>query len=187
MDITKTLYAADRKQWRAWLSRNYKKEKVIWLIYPKSGSGKKRIAYNDAVEEALSFGWIDSTAKRIDDNHFAQRFTPRNPRSSYSEANKMRLRHLAKQGGIIPEILARVKPLLNERFIIPKDIVAALKENKIAWANFSKFSPSYKRIRLAYVDSFRDRPDYFKKALANLIKQSEKNKQIGFGGIEKYY
>ena len=63
LDIGKTLYVSDRKAWRKWLSENYDKEKEIWLIYSKKVSGKPRILYNDAVEEALSFGWIDSTAK----------------------------------------------------------------------------------------------------------------------------
>jgi uncharacterized protein YdeI (YjbR/CyaY-like superfamily) len=187
MQITKTLYVQDAESWRKWLSRNHNKEKEIWLIYYKKSCGKKRIPYNDAVEEALSFGWIDSTAKKIDEEKFAQRFTPRNPKSPYSEANKARLRHLAKEGKIIPEVLAKVKPILSEKYVHPKDILAAIRKNKAAWVNFRKFSPNYRRIRIAYVDGFRDRPDYFKKALANLIKQSEKNKQIGFGGIEKYY
>jgi uncharacterized protein YdeI (YjbR/CyaY-like superfamily) len=187
MQITKTLYVTHAKDWRSWLSRNYKKEKVIWLIYYKKASGKQRIPYNDAVEEALSFGWIDSTAKKIDEESYAQRFTPRNPKSSYSEANKTRLRHLAKEGKLIPEVFARVEHLLEEKFVMPKDIIAAIKKNKTAWSNFQKFSPEYQRIRVSYINEMRERPDLFKKSLANLIKQSEKNKQIGFGGIEKYY
>lgn len=187
MDIGKTVYVADSKSWRQWLSKNYNKEKAIWLVYYKKGSGKKRIPYNDAVEEALSFGWIDSTVKRIDEDSYAQRFTPRNPKSPYSEANKTRLRHLAKEGKIIPSVLAVIKPILSEKYALPKDILAAIRKNRTAWANFQKFSPEYRRIRVAYVDSMRERPDIFKKTLANLIKQSERNKQIGFGGIEKYY
>jgi uncharacterized protein YdeI (YjbR/CyaY-like superfamily) len=187
MNVGKTFYVKSASQWRAWLSKNYKKEKEIWLVYYKKSCGKKRIPYNDAVEEALSFGWIDSTIKKVDEDSFAQRFTPRNPKSPYSEANKTRLMHLARQGKIIPEVLATIKPILADKYKLPKDIIAKIKENKAAWANFRKFSQAYKRIRLAYIDGMRDRPEYFKKALANLIKQSEKNKQIGFGGIEKYY
>jgi uncharacterized protein YdeI (YjbR/CyaY-like superfamily) len=69
-----------------------------WLIYPKKTSGKPRILYNDAVEEALYFGWIDSTTKRIDENSYAQRFSPRNPKTPYSESNKQRLMKLVKEG-----------------------------------------------------------------------------------------
>ena len=71
-----------------WLRQQYKTEKEIWLVYYKKGSGKPRIEYNDAVEEALCFGWIDSTVRSIDENRFAQRFSPRKPNSKYSPANK---------------------------------------------------------------------------------------------------
>ena len=106
MDIGKTVYFADRKEWRNWLAENYNKEKEIWLIYPKKASGKPRILYNDAVEEALCFGWIDSTAKRIDENSYAQRFSPRNPKTPYSETNKQRLRKLLNEGLVIPSVAA---------------------------------------------------------------------------------
>jgi len=187
MDIGKTLYVTDRKAWRAWLQGNYDKEKEIWLIYPKKASGKPRILYNDAVEEALCFGWIDSTAKRIDDESYAQRFSPRNPKSSYSEANKVRLRKLVEEGKVIPLVKTAIQDILDEKFVIPDDILAALKENKVAWVNFQRFSTQYQKIRVAYVDGARNRPDEFKKRLNNMVKMSEKNKQFGFGGIQKHY
>ena len=76
MDITKTLYVTDRRDWRAWLRKHYKTEPEIWLIYPKKASGKPRIEYNDAVEEALCFGWIDSILKKLDEERTVQRFSP---------------------------------------------------------------------------------------------------------------
>ncbi|MDD8010957.1 MAG: hypothetical protein PHX73_07605, partial [Acidobacteriota bacterium] len=87
MEIGKTLYVANRREWRAWLRKNYKKERDIWLIYYKKDSGKPRIPYNDAVEEALCFGWIDSIIKKMDAERFVQRFSKRNPKSPYSQAN----------------------------------------------------------------------------------------------------
>jgi uncharacterized protein YdeI (YjbR/CyaY-like superfamily) len=187
MNVGKTLYVIDRQAWRAWLADHYDKEKEIWLIYPKKASGKPRILYNDAVEEALCFGWIDSTAKRIDDDSYAQRFSPRNPKSPYSEANKARLRKLVKEGRVIPSVKAVIQDILYEAFVVPSDILGAIKANKVAWANFQRFSIQYQRIRVAYVEGARDRPDEFKKRLNNLIKLTEKNKQFGFGGIQKYY
>ena len=77
MQITKTLYVIERYEWRAWLAKHHDTEKDIWLIYYKKQSGEPRIPYNDAVEEALCFGWIDSTVKGIDENKYAQRFSPR--------------------------------------------------------------------------------------------------------------
>ena len=71
------LYASTRKQWREWLRKNHSAKKEIWLVYYKKHSNKIRIPYNDAVEEALCFGWIDSTVRTIDENKYAQRFSPR--------------------------------------------------------------------------------------------------------------
>ncbi len=187
MNITKTLYLDNRQAWRAWLAENYYKEKEIWLIYPKKASGKPRILYNDAVEEALCFGWIDSTAKRIDDNTYAQRFSPRNPKTKYSEANKQRLRELVKQGKVTPSVQATLPGILNEEFVVPPDISKKIQENKQAWNNFQKYSPEYKRIRIAFIEGARNRPEEFKKRLNYFVKMTEKNSQFGFGGIEKHY
>jgi uncharacterized protein YdeI (YjbR/CyaY-like superfamily) len=176
MNVGKTLYVTERQAWRAWLSDHYDKEKEIWLVYPKKASGKPRILYNDAVEEALCFGWIDSIAKRIDDDSYAQRFSPRSPKSSYSEANKARLRKLVKEDMVIPSVKAVIQDILDEEFVVPSDILDTLKANKVAWENFEKFSLQYQRIRVAYVEGARDRPDEFKKRLNNLIKLTEKNK-----------
>ena len=95
-----TLYLTDRKEWREWLQQNFKDKTDIWLVYPKKSSGKARILYNDAVEEALCFGWIDSTVKSLDENHTIQRFTKRRPKSTYSQANKERLRWLFNENMI---------------------------------------------------------------------------------------
>ncbi len=123
MDIGNTLYVRDRRAWRKWLEANFNTEKEIWLIYPTKGSGKPRIQYNDAVEEALSFGWIDSTVKRVDENSSAQRFSPRNPDSEYSQANKERLKWLVKEGRIHLSIQESVEKALKPDFVFPKDKV----------------------------------------------------------------
>jgi len=181
------LYFTDRVEWRAWLSENHDKEKEVWLLYPKKASGRPRILYNDAVEEALCFGWIDSTAKRIDEHTYAQRFTPRNPRSKYSEANKQRLRALARQGKVIPSVLAKIGEILNEEYVVPLDILEAIRENKQAWENYQRFSPEYRRIRVAYIEGARKRPEEFVKRLNHFLRMTEENRQFGFGGIEKHY
>jgi uncharacterized protein YdeI (YjbR/CyaY-like superfamily) len=187
MEIGQILYVTDRKDWRAWLEKNFDKESEIWLIYPHKSSGKPRIPYNDAVEEALCFGWIDSTGKKYDDESSAQRFSPRNSKSPYSQANKERLRWLARENKLHPSMLDRVQKVLNEKFVFPPDILNAIKSDKNAWKNYQKFSPSYRRIRVAYIDTARKRPEEFKKRLSNFIKKTKQNKQIGYGGIEKYY
>ncbi len=187
LDEIKLLYVSDRKAWRDWLKKHYKTEREIWLVYYKKHTGKPRIPYNEAVEEALCFGWIDSTVKRIDDDRFAQRFTVRNPKSAYSQANKERLKALIKQRKVAKDVLATLGDLTAEKFEIPPDIFKAIKANKDAWKNFQGFSQSYIRIRIAFIDGARNRPQEFEKRLRYFIQMSEKNKQFGFGGIEKYY
>lgn len=187
MNIGKTVYFADRQEWRDWLAENYDKEKEIWLIFPKKASSKPRILYNDAVEEALCFGWIDSTAKRIDEASYAQRFTPRNPKTPYSEANKQRLRKLVKEGKVLPSIEDSIREILAEKFVVASDVLEAIKSNEKAWNNFQKYSLEYKRIRVGYIEGARDRPEEFRKRLNNFVNMTAKNKQFGFGGIEKHY
>src|SRR5512136_555419 len=187
MDIGKTLYVSDRKDWREWLEANFNTEKEIWLIYPDKDSGKPRIQYNDAVEEALSFGWIDSIVKRNDDHSSAQRFSPRNPNSEYSQANKERLKWLVKEGRLNGSMKESAEKVFRTEFVFPPDILKAIKENRKAWENYLNFSPAYRRIRIAYINGARNRPDEFKKRLNNFVKKAEQNKLIGFGGIEKYY
>lgn len=182
------LHVTDRKEWRAWLKQNYKSEKEIWLVYYKKHTGKPRIAYNDAVEEALCFGWIDSTVRTVDENRFAQRFSTRNPKSQYSQANRERLVVLAKEGKIVKDVRQTLGDLTEKaEFKIPQDILKELKANKKAWKNFQGFSSSYKRIRIAFIDAARKRPEVFEKRLKYFVLMTEKNRRFGFGGIEKYY
>jgi len=187
VEIGKTLYISDRKSWHKWLEAKFNNEKEIWLIYPDKDSGKPRIQYNEAVEEALSFGWIDSTVKRHDEHSSAQRFSPRNPDSEYSQSNKERLKLLIAENRLHPSLKESVEKALKKKFVFPPDILKAIKENKKAWINYQNFTPAYQRIRIAYIDGARNRPDEFRKRLNNFIKKTEQNKLIGFEGIEKYY
>jgi uncharacterized protein YdeI (YjbR/CyaY-like superfamily) len=187
MNITKTLHVTNRNDWRKWLRDHYKTEKEIWLVYYKKETGKPRILYNDAVEEALCFGWIDSTLKSLDEKRNAQRFSPRKPKSPYSAANKERLRKLLKQRKVIKEVRETLGDLADEKFEIPEDILKAIQANQEAWKHFQKFSDSYKRIRIGFIEGARKRPQEFNKRLRYFIRMTEKNKQYGFGGIEKHY
>lgn len=184
----KTFYTSDRKEWRKYLETHFKTEKEIWFIYPMKGSGEEGVSYNDAVEEALCFGWIDSTIKHTDEFHRAQRFTPRRKGSPYSQPNIERLIHLDSLGLIHPDVRESVLPVINREFVFPDDIINALKSDEEAWKNYQNFSDSYKRIRVAYIDAARKRPEEFEKRLNNFIEKTRKNKLImGYGGVDKYY
>jgi uncharacterized protein YdeI (YjbR/CyaY-like superfamily) len=186
MDIGETFQAPTRKEWRAWLAANYDKATQIWLVNYHKDSGKPTVSYNDAVEEALCFGWIDGQVKSRDHESSAQRYTPRRDGSSYSQINKERLAWLIEHDLVIPPVLEKVKNERAEDFAIPDDIIAALKAEPEAWEFFSGTSPAYQRIRAAYVDSYRDLPEEFDKRIASLVKKSAARKQFGYG-IEKYY
>ncbi|MDH6305490.1 uncharacterized protein YdeI (YjbR/CyaY-like superfamily) [Parabacteroides sp. PF5-5] len=181
-------YFEDRKDWRKWLTDNFETTNEVWFVFPQKLSGKKSITYNDAVEEALCFEWIDSTIKPLDEEHRIQRFTPRNPKSTYSQANKERLNWLLENKMIHPKFEDKIRNVLSVPFVFPNDIIDRLKEDKTAWRNYQYFSDTYKRIRIAYIEAARKRPEEFEKRLNNFIGKTKENKTItGFGGIEKYY
>ena len=183
-----TFYTSDRKEWREYLAEHFRSASEIWFVYPMKGSGEKALSYNDAVEEALCFGWIDSTIKHTDELHRAQRFTPRRKGSPYSRPNIERLIWLDAQGLIHPEVRDGILPVIEAPFVFPEDILGELRKDELVWENYQKFSEPYKRIRIAYIDAARKRPEEFKKRLDSFAKKTRSGKLImGYGGIDKYY
>jgi uncharacterized protein YdeI (YjbR/CyaY-like superfamily) len=187
LDLSQLLDAGNRRTWRAWLKKHHATDKEIWLVFWKKHTGKASILYNDAVEEALCFGWIDSTVRRLDEDRFAQRFSPRKPRTPYSPANKERLRHLIEAGKVIPEVLATLDHLDDEEFAVPPDILAAIKADPAAWKNFRRFPAPYVRIRVGFIEGARKRPAEFAKRLRYFLRMTARDRRFGFGGIEKHY
>ena len=177
-----------RAEWREWLQENYYKTNEVWFVFPLKSSGEDAISYNDAVEEALCFGWIDSIVRSLDKNYKIQRFSPRSPKSKYSQANKERLNWLLEKGLIHAALVEDISQVLSEEFIYPTDILEAIEADEVVWEHFQKFSDPYKRIRIAYIDAARKRPDEFKKRLNSFIDKTREGKLIqGYGGIDKYY
>lgn len=182
------LYFTTRQEWRIWLETHFQTQNDVWLEYPLKKTGKKRILYNDAVEEALCFGWIDSTVKTLNEESYIQRFCKRRKNSTFSQPNIERLKWLFENDLIHPAIIPEITEVIQQNFIFPKDIIEQLKVDKSVWNNYAKMTESYKRIRIAYVEAARKRPDEFEKRLNNFIAKTKQNKKIkGFGGIEKYY
>lgn len=152
----KTLYARDRSAWRKWLEDNHHGEKQIWLIYYKKHTGKPSIPYEDAVEEAICFGWIDTTIKRLDDERYAQKFTRRKKGSKWNQRNIERAGKMIREGKMTAQGLKKFNERVEydkvvETLEIPPDMEEALKINKIAWTNFINFAPSYRRMYIYYV------------------------------------
>jgi uncharacterized protein YdeI (YjbR/CyaY-like superfamily) len=158
------LYLKTRREWRAWLEKNHTTEEEIWLVYYKKISGKPRIDYNDAVEEALCFGWIDGKIKRINEEYFIQRFTPRRSGSRWSKYNIERVEKLISEGKMEPQGLKAFRETLEKPELIyenrtdgdpeiPDDLGDALNNNKIAFDNFINFSRSARRIYIDWLNS----------------------------------
>jgi uncharacterized protein YdeI (YjbR/CyaY-like superfamily) len=155
MKAARILYVSDRNEWRAWLKRHHAAEREIWLIYYKKNSGKPRIPYDDAVEEALCFGWIDSTVKKLDRERYLQRFTPRNPDSIWAASNIRRVKKMIAAGKMtaagqklydeLKTGRARRAPA-RKSMPVPADLRAALYKNKSANEYFIHLAPSHRKM-----------------------------------------
>lgn len=183
------LYVKTREEWHQWLEKNHSTTDEVWLIYYKKPSGKPRIPYIDAVEEALCFGWIDGKIKRINEDYFIQRFTPRRPGSRWSKYNLERVKRLIKKGRMRPEGLKAFQKVVEKPEliyenragddpVIPEDLMNALSSNRLAYSNFLKFSSSSRRIYIDWLNSAKKaetRPGRIEK----IIGFAEKNLRPG--------
>jgi uncharacterized protein YdeI (YjbR/CyaY-like superfamily) len=145
-----TLDIRSRQQWRKWLAKHHMSSPGVWLVFYKAHTGAKSMAYDDAVREALCFGWIDSLVKRLDDDRYAFKVTPRKPRSKWSDLNRKRWAELEAAGLLTPAGLAAAptdntyapKPVIPD---LPAYIAKALKANSRAWEFFRQLAPTYRR------------------------------------------
>jgi len=156
-----------RGDWRKWLEKNHASSNGIWLVFFKDHTGVKTLSYQESLDEALCFGWIDSLIKRLDDDRYARKFTPRKPASKWSDINRRRWAELNAAGALAPAGLAaaptdnRYGPLPRVP-TLPSYIAKALKANTEAWRFFQALSPSHRRqyvswIHTAKLPATRDR------------------------------
>jgi len=160
MKTSQTLYVSNRHAWRAWLKRNHATGKEIWLIYYKKDSGKPRIPYEDAVEEALCFGWIDSTVKKLDRKRYLQKFTPRNSGSIWAASNIRRAKKMIAAGkmtaagrrlyGELKTGKARKAPDRKE-MPVPQDLQTALEKNPAVREYYSRLAPSHRKMYIWWI------------------------------------
>ncbi len=158
MTDRKLLRARSRAAWRAWLSRNHATAKEVWLVYRKKHTGKPRLSYPEAVEEALCFGWIDTTVNRLDDDHYMQKFTPRTNTRNWSKLNLERFDRMAAQGRMTeagrikrPAGIRPPKKRLQSGDPIPGFIGKALATNPAERRKFLALAPSYRRDYVRWV------------------------------------
>ena len=177
-------YAKDRAEWRAWLAEHHATSAGIWLIYFKKESGKPRVAYEDAVEEALCFGWVDSRPNAIDDQSYMQLFSPRKAKSPWSKINKKRVEQLIAQGLMTEAGLKKIEAAKADGswnsydevddLVMPDDLAQALAANETANTYFQAFSPSSKKIIYWWIASAK-RPETRSKRIEETVQLAAQN------------
>jgi uncharacterized protein YdeI (YjbR/CyaY-like superfamily) len=185
MEIRKTLYLATREEWRAWLAKHHQTETEVWLIYYKKHSGQARISYDHAVEEALCFGWVDSIVKTIDENKFAQKFTPRRDWTRWSDINKRRLRKLIREGRMTEAGRSKLDPAIlddkapaqqgKSNADVPRFVQQALNASPKAWENFQNLAPSHRKAYLRWITEPK-KEDTRERRLREAVSRLERNK-----------
>jgi uncharacterized protein YdeI (YjbR/CyaY-like superfamily) len=174
------LPAQNRDELRQWLIENYDKAKECWVVVKRGHPvDDSTFWYIDAVEEAMCFGWIDSTTKKMDNGIAAQRLAPRRKGSLWSELNKERCRRMERLGRMTDAGRAVLPDMSANGFVIDRDILIALQEDKEVWDNFQKFPPLYQRVRIDTIQIKRKQPELFKSRLQKLIDNPKDGKMYG--------
>jgi uncharacterized protein YdeI (YjbR/CyaY-like superfamily) len=185
-----------RQAWRAWLEKNHAASTGVWVVYAKKHSGLPSLTYNDAVEEALCFGWIDSKLNPIDENFFMQVFTPRKLKSAWSKLNKTRVERMLAAGRMAPAGLAAVEAAKRsgtwdamthvDNLIVPPDLEKALKANPDARRHWGSYTPSRRKgvlYRLAGAKRPETRARYLEDIIENMaptLSSAERRERAGF-------
>ncbi len=172
-----------RAKWRAWLARHHKSSRGVWLVFHKAHTGVKSLRYEDFVREALGFGWIDSLVKRLDDDRFAIKVTPRKATSKWSDINRRRWTELKTAGLLTPAGLAAAptenkyapKPDIPE---LPGYIARAIKSNPEAWSVFQKLPPRERRNFVVWIHIAK-RPETRERRIRESVALLAAGKKLG--------
>ncbi len=180
MDVRPLLTVKNRQEFRRWLERHHVDARACWVAV-KRGKPKDDGAfyYLDAVEEALCFGWVDSTQKKMPNGTTVQRFSPRRPKSVWSESNKARVRRLERLGHMTDAGRAVLPDMNPNNFTIDPMILRALHANEVVWKNFQNFPPLYQRVR---IDTLQRRKQYdatFYNGLKKLVENTRNGVMYG--------
>lgn len=162
-DELKRLTFPSQAKFRAWLDKNHAKEPGLWLKIAKKSSGLRSITYDEAVEVALCYGWIDGVMHRVDDDYFEQRFTPRRSRSRWSQINRDKAEALIATGEMQPAGLAEIERAKSDGrwaaaygssspIEVPADLKRELKKKATARDNFEKLTKSQRYFLLSHIE-----------------------------------
>lgn len=189
------VFFENRESLRNWLGKNHKESPGIWMIYYKKHTGNSCIEYREALEEALCFGWIDSTLRRIDDERYVRKFTPRTNTSNWSDVNKKLVLELIENGKMTEAGLQKIdvwiktgkvdwkiqksgKKARDKELQVPDYFLEALSENEPALANFKNLARSYKRQYVLWI-TFAKREETIRKRLKEAVELLKENKLLG--------
>jgi len=189
-DDLERLWVPDRSTWRRWLEVHHARPAGVWLVSFKKATGKPRVEYEDAVEEALCFGWIDSVVRTIDDERAMQLFSPRKLRSPWSKSNKLRVEKLVAAGLMRAAGLTKIEQAkrdgswdlyaVAESLEEPADLRTAFAAGpRMAKANWDAFSPSSRRAILWWVHSAK-RPETRAQRVATVVREAAQNRRANF-------
>ena len=180
----KTLDVGSRREWRNWLRKHHASDSLVWLVFRRGPTAEKSLSYDGAVEEALCFGWIDSIVRRLDDDRYARKFTPRKPESKWSTINRERYAKLKARRSLAAPGLERPptgrsgdqpRPSLSA---LPSYIENQLRANGRAWDYFEQLAPSYRRAYIAWIDSAK-REETKQKRLREAIALLASGRKLG--------
>jgi uncharacterized protein YdeI (YjbR/CyaY-like superfamily) len=178
-----TLQVRTRRQWRAWLAKHHASSPGVWVVFFKAHTGVTSIPYEDTVREALCFGWIDSLVKRLDDDRYALKVTPRQPTSKWSDSNRKRWREL-KAAGLLTSAGLAAPPTNNTyapRPVVPSlplYIRNALKTDSRAWEFFRKLAPACRRDFVVWIHTAK-RPETRDRRIRESIRLLAAGKKLG--------
>lgn len=180
MQVVNLLNAKNRNELRQWLVQNYNKEKECWVVVKRGRpTDNSTFWYVDAVEEAMCFGWIDSTTKKLESGVTAQKLAPRRKDSVWSELNKERCRRMERLGRMTDAGRAVLPDMSTDAFVIDDDILSALKADDRVWNNFLKFPPLYQRVRIDTIQIKKKQPAIFASRLQKLIENTKNGIMYG--------
>lgn len=175
MKINNLLNAKSRSELREWLMQNHDKETECWVVVKRGRpTDNCTFWYVDAVEEALCFGWIDSTTKKISDGVTAQKLCPRKSRSKWSELNKERCRRMERLRLMTDAGRVLLPDMTDAGFTIDPDILHELQSDPAVWKNFCQLPELYKRVRIDTIQIKRQQPELFRKRLDKFIENTRK-------------
>jgi uncharacterized protein YdeI (YjbR/CyaY-like superfamily) len=189
IDEFEDFHPLSRQEWRDWLTENFDKSSGIWFVYFKKHTKKPFVTYDESVEEALCFGWIDSAARSFDEERSRLLFTPRKPKSVWSKPNKLRVERVIANGLMTEIGLQKIEKAkldgswdalnASDNLEIQEDLLKAFEANNVAFENFEKFTVGVKKVILSWIYGAKTAETRAKR-IDKMVSMAEKKLRVQF-------